>query len=89
MSLRRLADLALGSSIFAMLSALLYGMRMLSLVPSNRPSRARFRLLPRGGKSMSSNSQGFSEVHKIEQLLKPLKATVIFLKVRTRPSVGV
>ena len=38
---------------------------------------------------MSSNSQGFSEVHKIEQLLKPLKATVIFLKVRTRPWVAV
>jgi hypothetical protein len=38
---------------------------------------------------MSSNSQGFSEVYKIEQLLKSLKATVIFLKVRTRPSAGV
>jgi hypothetical protein len=38
---------------------------------------------------MSSNSQGFSEVYKIEQLLKPLKATVIFLKVRTRPWVAV
>jgi hypothetical protein len=61
---------------------------MLSLVPSNRPSRARFPLLhgcTRGGKSMSSNSQGFSEVYKSKQLLKPLKATVIFLKVRTRP----
>jgi hypothetical protein len=53
---------------------------MLSLVPSNRPSRARFPLLPWGGKSMSSNSQGFSEVYKIEQLLKPLKATSDFLE---------
>jgi hypothetical protein len=57
---------------------------MLSTVPSNRPGRARFPLLPWEGKSMSSNSQGFLEVCKIEQLLKPLKATVIFLKVRMR-----